>query len=182
MPEQGRLGDKARCPADGHGCLSCAHDVRGPATAGSSDVYVNDMNALRVDDPGVHASCCGPNTWKAAKGSSNVYFNGKKAHRKGDQTKHCGGNGELIEGSSDVFVGSQSTDGDLADSRQELHVALLDHEGNYIVGVDFTASGPATYRGTTADGPVVFKNVPGGDYTIQFGTSHPVEPGGSPRS
>lgn len=105
MPEQGRVGDKARNPADAHGCPGCAHGVIGPAVSGSPNVKVNGKPALRVGDPGVHAACCGPNQWKAAKGSSTVFINGLPAHRKGDMTAHCGGVGNLIEGSPDVIVG-----------------------------------------------------------------------------
>jgi hypothetical protein len=54
----------------------------------------------------VHSSCCGPNTWKAAQGAPAVYINGKKAYRKDDPSQHCGGNGKLIEGSDNVFIGN----------------------------------------------------------------------------
>jgi uncharacterized Zn-binding protein involved in type VI secretion len=108
MPNQGRVGDKSQVPADGHGCPSCPHPCIGPATGGSPDVFVNGKPALRVGDPGVHAACCGPNTWTAAKGAPAVYFNGKKAHRLGDAVNHCGGNGKLVEGSPNVYVGDAS--------------------------------------------------------------------------
>jgi uncharacterized Zn-binding protein involved in type VI secretion len=58
-----------------------------------------------VDDPGLHAACCGDNTWVASKGSSTVFINNKPAHRKTDETTHCGGTGMLIEGSHNVMVG-----------------------------------------------------------------------------
>lgn len=102
---QGRLGDLARVPADAHGCPACPHMCVGPAIAGSPNVNVNMRPALRVQDPGIHAACCGPNTWNAMKGSSTVFINGKPAHRKDDMTKHCGGIGQLIQGSDNVFVG-----------------------------------------------------------------------------
>jgi uncharacterized Zn-binding protein involved in type VI secretion len=105
MPPQGRLGDQAQNPADVHGCPACPHTVVGPAIQGSPDIEVNDRPALRVTDPGMHAACCGPNTWNAMKGSPTVFFNNLPAHRLGDMTKHCGGVGELIEGSQDVIVG-----------------------------------------------------------------------------
>ncbi|GEM_PF-1318491 len=95
---QGRLGDS-------HGCPACTHSVKGPAVQGSSNVFVNSLPALRVDDRGIHSACCGPNTWVAKKGSDTVFINGKPAHRKNDKTEHCGGEGKLIEGSSNVFVG-----------------------------------------------------------------------------
>lgn len=108
MPSAGRVGDKAQCPADAHGCPGCAHGVIGPGVAGSPDVQINGKPALRVGDPGIHAACCGPNTWKAAAGSSTVFINGKPAHRLGDMTQHCGGVGKLIEGSPNVTIGDAS--------------------------------------------------------------------------
>ena len=105
MPPQGRVGDKSFCPADAHGCLACPHPVIGPATAGSPNVIVNGLPALRVGDPGVHAACCGPNTWQAAKGSGTVLINNIPAHRLGDMDQHCGGVGNLVEGSPNVLVG-----------------------------------------------------------------------------
>ncbi len=41
------------------------------------------MPALRVTDTGIHAACCGPNTWTAQAGSSTVFINGKPAARNG---------------------------------------------------------------------------------------------------
>jgi len=111
MSAQGRLGDKGQIPADAHGCPGCPHPGVGPAVAGSPDVNVNARPALRVGDPGIHAACCGPNTWTAQKGSSTVFVNGKAAHRLNDLQTHCGGTGKLIEGSPDVFVGDSGGSG-----------------------------------------------------------------------
>lgn len=105
MPGICRVGDQALCPADSHGCLKCAHQVQGPATVGSPDVFINGMPALRVGDTGVHAGCCGPNTWTAAQGSSTVFINGLPAVMMGHMTQHCGGVGSMVEGSSNVFIG-----------------------------------------------------------------------------
>jgi uncharacterized Zn-binding protein involved in type VI secretion len=105
MPPQGRLGDKSNVPADAHGCPACPHPAIGPAIIGSPDVMVNKRPALRVGDNGIHAACCGPNTWTAAKGSGTVMINNKPAHRMGDQDTHCGGSGQLIEGSNNVMTG-----------------------------------------------------------------------------
>ncbi|RLC19827.1 MAG: hypothetical protein DRI57_06215 [Deltaproteobacteria bacterium] len=105
MPSQGRLGDKSRAMADKHGCPACPHPVIGPGIMGSPNVFVNSLPALRVDDWGIHAPCCGLNMWKAVKGSATVFINGKAAHRMGDKDKHCGGDGKLVEGSRNVFVG-----------------------------------------------------------------------------
>ncbi len=111
MPGQGRLGDKASIPADSHGCPGCPHPGIGPAVCGSEDVFVNSRPAVRVDDTGIHAACCTTNTWTAKAGSATVFINNKAAHRMGDQTKHCGGNGNLIEGSPNVIVGGTSSGG-----------------------------------------------------------------------
>lgn len=105
MPSQGRLGDKSYVAADTHGCPGCPHPAIGPAVIGSSNVFVNSRPALRVDDMGIHAPCCGPNLWKAVEGSATVFINDKAAHRMGDKDRHCGGDGKLVEGSCNVFVG-----------------------------------------------------------------------------
>ena len=105
MPPQSKVGDKAMNPADSHGNICCPHSVQGPGVSGSPNVLVNNMPALRIGDSGVHAGCCGPNTWVVAGGSGTVFFNNIAAARLGDQTTHCGGAGNLIEGSSDVLTG-----------------------------------------------------------------------------
>ena len=105
MKPMGRLGDIAACPADSHGCKSCSHGVKGPIVQGSPDVFINGRLASRVGDAGIHAACCGPNTWKAAAGSASVFINRKAAHRLGDKTTHCGGTGTLTTGSGNVLVG-----------------------------------------------------------------------------
>jgi uncharacterized Zn-binding protein involved in type VI secretion len=72
---------------------------------GSPNVNVNARPALRVTDTGIHAACCGPNMWTAKRGSGTVFINGKKAHRLGDMDQHCGGVGQMVEGSGNVFTG-----------------------------------------------------------------------------
>lgn len=104
MPAATRVGDKSQCPADAHGCPGCPHSVIGPAVSGSPNVFINGKPALRVGDPGIHAACCGSNTWQAIQGSPNVFINGKPAHRLGDADQHCGGIGRMIEGSQNVFI------------------------------------------------------------------------------
>lgn len=111
MSGQGRLGDKANVPVDAHGCPACPHPGTGPAIFGSSDVIVNGRSALRLGDPGVHAACCAMNTWKADAGSLTVFINGKPSHRMSDRTRHCGGIGQLIEGSPNVIVGGGTSSG-----------------------------------------------------------------------
>jgi uncharacterized Zn-binding protein involved in type VI secretion len=111
MSGQGRLGDKANITGDAHGCPGCPHVATGPAISGSPDVFVNGRPALRVDDVGVAAPCCGPNMWHALKGAPTVFINGKAAFRMNDPSRHCGGTGRLIEGSSNVIVGDASSGG-----------------------------------------------------------------------
>ena len=105
MPAQGRLGDLSQVPADAHGCPACPHPCIGPAITGSPNTMVNGRPALRVGDKGIHAACCGPNTWTAQAGSGTVFINNKAAHRKGDADTHCGGSGQLKQGSPNVIVG-----------------------------------------------------------------------------
>ena len=111
MQPQTRVGDNSLVPADGHGNLCCTHECVGPAERGSPDVFVNNRPAVRVTDTGVHASCCGPNTWVAVKGAETVLINNLQAHRLMDDDQHCGGMGWMIEGSSDVFVGDGTESG-----------------------------------------------------------------------
>lgn len=108
MPPQGRLGDKAQAPIDVHGCPACPHPTIGPAVSGSPTVAVNKRAALRVGDTGVHAACCGPNTWTAQRGCQTVMIDGRAAFRLGDASRHCGGIGQLVEGSPNVSVGEST--------------------------------------------------------------------------
>src|SRR4051812_37570676 len=123
MPGAARLGDKAQVAADAHGCPACPHPAVGPITAASTDVFINSRGAARQDDMGLHAVCCGPNTFSIAKGSATVYVNGKPLARMNDSSKHCGGNGPIIEGSPDVLIddgaeAAQGLSGSSANQRQ----------------------------------------------------------------
>lgn len=106
MPGAARLGDKSKCPMDAHGCKVCTHCVQGPATQGSPDVIVNGKPAVRMGDMGIHALCCGSNTWVASNGAPTVTINGKPAVRMTDTTAHCGGVGQMIQGSANVIIGN----------------------------------------------------------------------------
>lgn len=110
MPAQSRVGDASQIAADSHGCPACPHSCVGPAVSGSPDVNVNGIAAVRFQDAGVHSGCCGSNTWVAVNGSDAVFINGRPAHRVGDDDDHCGGAGQMIAGSPDVFVGGGKTD------------------------------------------------------------------------
>ncbi len=74
-------------------------------------MFTNSRPAFRKDDTGIHAACCNTNTWKAVQGSATVFINNKEAVRQGDQTKHCGGSGNMIEGSNNVIIGGASGSG-----------------------------------------------------------------------
>ena len=68
-------------------------------------IKAGELPAIRVDDHGIHTACCNTNMWTAKMGSGTVFINGKAAHRMGDQDTHCGGSGQLIEGSNNVMTG-----------------------------------------------------------------------------
>jgi len=103
MPPAVRLSDLALVPGDAHGCPGCAHVCIGPTISGSSNVDINSLSAIRVGDPGIHAACCGPNTYNTDAGSPNVYVNSIKLVRQNDATAHCGGRGSMIMGSPNVL-------------------------------------------------------------------------------
>jgi uncharacterized Zn-binding protein involved in type VI secretion len=90
------LGDFAFSPADSHGCPADPHQVQGPIIAGSALVLIDGKPAARKGDPGVHAACCGANTFTIADGDPDVLIEGRPAARIGDATAHCGGMGTII--------------------------------------------------------------------------------------
>lgn len=98
-----RLSDLSLVLGDAHACPICPHVCVGPIINASNNVFINGLGACRKDDPGIHAVCCGPNTYTAAQGSDNVMVNGKPLVRLGDKTSHCGGDGKTITGSPNVF-------------------------------------------------------------------------------
>ena len=111
MPGACRLGDKANCPLDSHGCTACAHNVTGPVVQGSSDTIINGQAAGRQGDMGIHGICCGPNKYAVKAGAPTVGINKKPAARMGDPTSHCGGSGRIISGSGDVIIGNSQAAG-----------------------------------------------------------------------
>lgn len=158
MPGACRLGDKAKCPIDAHGCIACPHSVSGPVTQGSSDVIVNGKPIARKVDGGVHGVCCSPNRFVIAQGSSTVTANGKPVARNGDITIHCGGMGKMVLGSSNVIIG----DGKSRALRiaSEMHAPFLykDWNGEWQAGFppdDYWPNANPEYGGT---------KLPGGGY------------------
>lgn len=173
MPPAGRLGDKAQVPADAHGCPGCPHPGIGPAVSGSGNVQINGRPALRVGDKGIHAACCGSNTWEAVKGASGVFINGKAAHRLGDANQHCGGQGKLVEGSADVFIGDQSRGGRAASSEAKdwIEIVLLDHRQRPVADQRYrvvTPDGQAREGTLDAGGTARVENIVSGICTIYF--------------
>ncbi|HZS38665.1 MAG TPA: hypothetical protein VFF06_17660 [Polyangia bacterium] len=177
MPGQGRLGDKANVTEDAHGCPGCPHPGLGPAIAGSADVFINGRPALRLDDVGLHAACCGLNQWSAARGSDSVFINGRPAHRIGDETRHCGGKGQLIEGSGDVIVGGSPTDAGHAAAgardrpKAQVAFSLRDERGRPLAGRRYrvTASDGQVKEGTLdADGAAIVGGLAAGSCRVAF--------------
>jgi uncharacterized Zn-binding protein involved in type VI secretion len=107
MPPAARQNDISMNPADAHGCNGCPHGVSGPAVTGSANVIVAGSPQLRATgaDQGVHAACCGPNSWVTTQGSGTVLVNDLPAVRLGDMTTHCGGIGSMITGAANVAIG-----------------------------------------------------------------------------
>ncbi|MCA9516225.1 MAG: hypothetical protein KC635_14880 [Myxococcales bacterium] len=176
MPEQGRVSDNAHCGADAHGCPACPHAVTGPGVSGSPNVFVNALPALRVGDPGIHAACCGPNTWEAVEGAPSVFMNGKKAHRKGDGTKHCGGDGELVVGSPNVFVGNQQPkEREIEKSWFKLRV--VNHRGDPVPNLKVRVHLPTGPQELTTDGSgrIQVKDVDPGSVFVEFLATMPIE-------
>lgn len=91
-----RVGSKAECAADAHGCPACPHVVVGPVQSGSPEILLDGKPAARVDDFGIHAACCGPNMFHILDGDEEVLIHGKAAAMRGSKTQHCGGEGEII--------------------------------------------------------------------------------------
>ena len=94
------VGDQAKCDADSHGCPADPHTVVGPIVSGSPNVFVGGKPAARVGDVGVHAACCGPNRFEIVGGDGSVMINGRPAAKIGSETRHCGGTGSIITGST----------------------------------------------------------------------------------
>lgn len=176
MPPQARLGDKALVPADAHGCPACPHTATGPAIAGSPNVLVNGRPAIRVDDPGIHAACCGPNKWNAKTGSRSVLINGRKAHRLSDLVRHCGGMGQTIEGSPNVLVGDNSSGMNSDASRIEEHwvdVEVLDAFGEVFPGISVKITGAASHEGIIPNGSLSLKRIQKGTIIVSL-DEHPL--------
>lgn len=74
------------------------HD--GVPIPGSSNVYINNIGAVRVLDD-LFDGDCGDSPINPENASSNVFINNKNACRKGDIIA-CGGS--IVSGSPNVFI------------------------------------------------------------------------------
>ncbi|HMT75992.1 MAG TPA: PAAR domain-containing protein, partial [Chitinophagaceae bacterium] len=103
------IGSIAFCPFDAHGCIGCSHAVSGPVITGNGNVLINGMPVACEGDRGVHAACCGGNSFVITDGDPNVLINGKKVAKIGSRTQHCGGGGHIVStggsvSSSDAYM------------------------------------------------------------------------------
>lgn len=82
----------------GHSCWNPR-----PPTSWSSNVFINNLNCIRVGDTwDVHCCDGSCHTGTSISGSSTVFVNGKRIFRKGDAID-CGSVGD--ESSQNVFAG-----------------------------------------------------------------------------
>jgi len=173
MPPQARLGDSALIPADAHGCPACPHTATGPAVAGSRNVFVNGLPAVRVNDPGIHSACCGANIWQAKTGSKSVLINGRPAHRLNDLVQHCGGIGRTVQGSHNVIVGDRSSARNLSNGQQrktKVAFEFIDHAtqeplANLLVKIAYP-NGSIVEHKTNQKGKIIINQCEDGNYCI----------------
>jgi uncharacterized Zn-binding protein involved in type VI secretion len=111
MPAAARLGDLCT----GHGCWPPREGV-----SASPNVFINGIQAHRLNDPWfIH--CCDSNCHDVvASGSGTVYINGLPAARMGDSIS-CGS--LISEGSPNVHIGSRS-----------VNLGRRFNAGNYLTG------------------------------------------------
>jgi uncharacterized Zn-binding protein involved in type VI secretion len=136
---------------------------------GSPDVLINARAALRVNDSGVHAACCGPNTWLATAGAPTVLINGRPAHRLGDATVHCGGGGTLVSGSPDVIIGDEPFQGTALPPPQDLY------DQAFVVRCQSTGTPLADvpYRITRDDGAIIEGRTDASGHTVVVQSRRP---------
>jgi hypothetical protein len=137
-------------------------------------VFANARPVVRVGDPGVHAACCGPNTWVAQVGSTGVFVNGIAVHRLGDADKHCGGVGKMVEGSPDVYAGGGSgaiVPSEIVEGLGDKFVAVFrDAEGapiSYLPVVVTLPTGELRKMRTDKDGRVVVRGIDPGQCKVE---------------
>ena len=94
-------GHRGTC---GHGAICCPHSVAGTITAGSPDVFVNGLQAARLNDRVEH-NCPHCGTGHISSASGSVSANGMPAARLGDSVTYPGGGGIITTASPDVNAG-----------------------------------------------------------------------------
>ena len=110
MPQAARVGDIAvgipHCHSV-HPWSPVPHPITGPIQTGAATVYIENIQAARINDLGVHAACCGPNTYQIISGSGTCIIESSPAARVGDTTLHCAtSTGTIVSGSATVMINS----------------------------------------------------------------------------
>ncbi len=108
MPSAARVGDIAvgapHCHSV-HPWSPVPHPVTGPIQTGAATVFIENMQAARLNDTGVHAACCGPNTFQIVSSSATCIIEGMAAARMGDSTLHCSmAPGSIVSGAATVMI------------------------------------------------------------------------------
>ena len=108
-PPAARVTDNSTCVPHCHSVHPWSpvpHPCIGPIVKGAPTVLTVSLPQARLGDNGVHAACCGPNTYVIVKGSATVIVCGQPAARLGDTTLHCGAiSGNIIMGAPMVLIG-----------------------------------------------------------------------------
>ena len=103
MPQLARVTDEHRGICN-HGAPCCPHSVVGAIVEGSPDVFVNGLQAARLDDRVEH-NCPHCGTGHISSASGSVFANGIPVARLGDAVTYPGGGGTITTASDDVRAG-----------------------------------------------------------------------------
>ena len=87
-----------------HSAPCCPHIVTGTIVTGSPDVFVNGLQAARLNDSVVH-NCPHCGTGHISSASGSVFANGIPVARLGDAVTYPGGGGIITTASPDVNAG-----------------------------------------------------------------------------
>ena len=88
----------------GHGAPCCPHNVTGTIVSGSSNVFVNDLQAARLGDRVEH-NCPHCGTGHISSASVSVFANGIPVARLGDNVTYPGG-GIITTASDNINISS----------------------------------------------------------------------------
>ena len=103
MPQVARVTDEHRGTCS-HGASCCPHNVEGSIIEGSANVFANNLEVARLGDAVVH-NCPHCGTGWIDSASATVKANGIPVARLGDKVTYPGGEGTIVTGSPNVFVG-----------------------------------------------------------------------------